>query len=154
MKVALATHDMTRVDAHFNGARTLVLYDVDPEGYRFVEAIQFAETSAEDGRHSPDGEDRIKAKVEALEGVALLFVKAIGGPAAARVVQARIHPIKVADDEPIVDVLERVRRMLGGNPPPWLRKIMMAQTGDKPARPSFLDDEDDDLAPVPEETKA
>ncbi|WP_081581789.1 nitrogen fixation protein NifX [Pararhodospirillum photometricum] len=142
MKVALATHDMTHVNAHFNGARTLAIYEVTPDSYSFVEAIQFSEISKEDGRHAEDGEDRIKAKVEALKGVALLFVKAIGGPAAARVVQARIHPMKVAEDEPIPEVLERVRRMLGGNPPPWLRKILQAEAGPD-SRPAFLDDEDD-----------
>ena len=49
-----------------------------------------------------------------------------GGPAAARVVNARIHPIKVTSDEPIGDVLTRCQTMLRGNPPPWLRKVLQA----------------------------
>lgn len=146
MKVALATQDMTHVNAHFNGARCMAIYDVSRDGYRLVEALRFDEVSAEDGRHSDEGEDRIRAKVEALSGVALLFVKAIGGPAAARVVQARIHPMKVPDDEAIVSVLDRVQTMLCGSPPPWLRKILHADGAgeDSDRRLAFLDDDEDE----------
>ncbi|MBB4268092.1 nitrogen fixation protein NifX [Roseospira visakhapatnamensis] len=146
MKVALATQDMATVNAHFAGARTLAIYDVTPGGWSLVEAVQFDEATAEDGRGHGDahgdtpGDDRVGPRLAALEGCALLFVKAIGGPAAARVVNARVHPIKVQDDEPVDRVLERVRGMLDGTPPPWLRKAMGAgaSTG---ARPAFLEDD-------------
>ncbi|MBK1666065.1 nitrogen fixation protein NifX [Rhodospirillum rubrum] len=141
MKVALATQDMKTVNAHFNGARHMAIYEIGPDGYSFVEVIQFDAVSDEDGKHSDDGEDRVRAKVKALDGIALLFVKAIGGPAAARVVQSRIHPMKIPNDEPIVDVLDRVQTMLKGNPPPWLRKIM-TRDGAGENRLDFLDDED------------
>jgi len=149
VKVALATHDMATVNAHFAGARTLAIYDVTSEGWSFVEAVQFDEASNEDGtaNHKDDsGDDRISVRLEALEGCALLFVKAIGGPAAARVVNARIHPIKVQEDEPVERVLERVRGMLDGAPPPWLRKAMgtaaCANAGG--GKPAFMDDDEDD----------
>jgi nitrogen fixation protein NifX len=144
MKVALATQDMKTVNAHFNGAKNMAVYDVGKDGYSFVEVIQFDNLSAEDGKHTDDGEDRIRSKVRALEGISLLFVKAIGGPAAARVVQSRIHPMKIPNDEPITEVLERVRTMLNGNPPPWLRKLMMEETGEK-RELDFLDDDEDDM---------
>ncbi|MEO5374101.1 MAG: nitrogen fixation protein NifX [Alphaproteobacteria bacterium] len=138
MKIAIATHDMKALNAHFGSAPTFAVYDVSRDGHRFVEAIAFDGVSGEDGRHADDGDDRIGPKVEALKGVALLFVLAIGGPAAARVIAARINPIKVPAPEPINDVLERVRVMLNGTPPPWLRKLLAEESG----RPSsFLDEE-------------
>jgi nitrogen fixation protein NifX len=73
-----------------------------------------------------------------LEGSSLLFVRAIGGPAAARVVRARVHPIKLPDDETISAVIERVRSMLKSNPPPWLRKVIQASE----AGPERFIDED------------
>ena len=85
MKVAFATQDMHTLDAHFGGARNLAIWDVSPEGYRFLEAVRFDEVSNQDSQHE-EGHDRIDARVNALEGCALLFVLAIGGPAAARVV--------------------------------------------------------------------
>ena len=139
MRIAFATQDRARVDAHFASARTFLFYEVTPDGHSLAEAVQFDTVSGEDGQHSDDGEDRLTAKIDALAGTALLFVRAIGGPAAARVVRARVHPIKLPEDEPIAQVIERVRTMLTTNPPPWLRRaIRDAEAG--PER--FLDDED------------
>ncbi|BAE50371.1 NifX protein [Paramagnetospirillum magneticum AMB-1] len=139
MRIAVATQDRQRVDAHFASAKTFMFYDVGPEGHSFLEAVQFDNVSAEDGNHKEDGEDRLAAKISALKGAALLFCRAIGGPAAARVVRVNVHPIKLPNDEPISDVIERVRTMLKGNPPPWLRKAMRdGEAGDE----RFVDDDE------------
>jgi len=137
MRIAFATHDRTRVDAHFASAKTFLFYDVGPENHAFVEAMQFDAVSGEDGRHDEDGEDRLATKIAALQGTALLFVRAIGGPAAARVVHARVHPVKLPADEPIAAVIERVRSMLATSPPPWLRRALNANAGDESR---FIDD--------------
>jgi nitrogen fixation protein NifX len=129
MKIAVATNDLKTVDAHFAGARNLAVYDVTPDGYRLVEAIRFDNRSNEDGVHADIDEDRITPRVDAVRGCALLFVLAIGGPAAAQVVSRKIHPVKVPRPEPIADVLERVQTMLSGSPPPWLRKAMTPRGG-------------------------
>ncbi len=139
MRVAFATQDRQTVDAHFASARTFMFYDVGPDGHTFLEAVQFDNVSNEEGQHQDDGDDRLASKIKALEGSALLFVRAIGGPAAARVVRARVHPIKLSADETISAVIDKVRGMLKSNPPPWLRKaIRDANAG--PDR--FIDDED------------
>lgn len=138
MRVAFATQDRQSVNAHFASARTFMLYDVGPDAHTFLEAVQFDHVSDEDGRHD-DGEDRLAAKIDALADCSILFVRAIGGPAAARVVRAGIHPVKLPADETIASVIERLRAMLGSNPPPWLRKALRdSQSG--PER--FIDDED------------
>jgi nitrogen fixation protein NifX len=139
MKVAFATQDLHTLDAHFGGARNLAIYDVSPDGYRFVEAVRFDEVSNQDGMHAEEGHDRLNARVEALQGCALLFVLAIGGPAAARVVGNKVHPVKLPRPEPIGDILERIRTMLNGTPPPWLRKALKSAS---PADPDFLDEDD------------
>lgn len=127
IRVALATRDMTHLDAHFGSAPKFAVYDVSPTGWSFVEALAFADISDETGAHNRgggDGDDRIAPKVAALAGCHLLFCLAIGGPSAAKVVAARIHPIKVAQATPLDEVLERTRAMLAGSPPPWLRKVL------------------------------
>lgn len=139
MRVAFATHDRTRCDAHFASARTFLFYDIGPQGHSFLEAVQFDNVSDEGGRHQEDGDDRLASKIAALDGSAILFVRAIGGPAAARVVRARVHPIKLPEDEAISSVIERMRAMLQTNPPPWLRKAMR-DSDSGPER--FIDDED------------
>jgi len=128
MKVAFATQDMKRVDAHFGGCRQLAIYDVSIDSSRFLEAVQFEQVSAEDGDHGgPDADDRLLPKIKAVIGCSLLFVLAIGGPAAARVVQNKVHPIKLREPEAIADVIERIQTMLKGNPPPWLRKVLQEE---------------------------
>lgn len=124
IRVALATRDMKTLDAHFGSAPKFAVYDVSATGWSFVEALAFADTSDETGGGHADGDDRITPKVTALAGCHLLFCLAIGGPSAAKVVAAKIHPIKVATATPLDDILERTRAMLAGSPPPWLRKVL------------------------------
>ncbi|MEW5791735.1 MAG: nitrogen fixation protein NifX [Pseudomonadota bacterium] len=119
MKVAFATQDLKRVDAHFGWAKNIAIYEVSPEGHQFVEAVQFDGNLAEDGN-----EDKLAPKLEAIKDCAILYVAAIGGSGAARVVAQQIHPVKVKEPESIADILEKLRVVLAGTPPPWLRKAM------------------------------
>jgi len=146
VKVALATQDMSAVNAHFAGARTLAIYEVSADSWTLLEAVQFEDVTAQDGSGGGHEEDRVAPRLAAMEGCTLLFVRAIGGPAAARVVAARIHPVKLQSDEPVDQVLERVRTMLAGSPPPWLRKAMMARDGTGAARTDFMDDDENEEA--------
>lgn len=132
MRIAIATQDLKTLNAHFAGARTLAVYEVTADDHRLVEAIRFETASAEDGVHADAHDDRITPRVNAIEGCALLFVLAIGGPAAAQVVKRRIHPIKLQRPEPIADVIGRVQAMLRGTPPPWLRRVIATAGGARP----------------------
>jgi nitrogen fixation protein NifX len=134
MKVAFATQDQQRVDAHFGWARHLAVYDIDGQGYRFVQDFGFGEDLAEDG-----DEDKLAPKLAAIGDCAIVYVAAIGGSAAARVVASRIHPVKVAQPEPILDILDKLQTVLRGTPPPWLRKALMKG---QPRRHDFDDDEE------------
>lgn len=119
MKVAFATQDKERVDAHFGWARYIAIYDIDTRGYRYLETHDFGGEMAEDGN-----EDKLAPKLEAIKDVAIVYVAAIGGSAAARVVATKIHPVKVAGPEPILDILDKLLDVLKGTPPPWLRKAL------------------------------
>jgi nitrogen fixation protein NifX len=74
-----------------------------PESHRFLEAIQFDGDLQEDGN-----EDKLTPKLNAIQDCAILYVAAIGGSAAARVVAKNIHPVKVGQPEDIADILVRV----------------------------------------------
>jgi nitrogen fixation protein NifX len=120
MKVAFATQDLKRVDAHFGWAKNIAIYEISPEDYRFIEAVQFDGDLQEDGN-----EDKLAPKIEAIKDCAILYVAAIGGSGAARVVAAKIHPMKVPQPEPIAELLDKLRNVLRGVPPPWLRKALL-----------------------------
>jgi nitrogen fixation protein NifX len=136
MKIAFATQDKERVDAHFGWAKSIVVYDVTPEGHRFIESFDFGDKLEEDG-----DEDKLAPKLEAIKDVAILYVAAIGGSGAARVVAMKIHPIKVPQPESIAEILEKLQVVLQGTPPPWLRKAL-AKDGER----SF-DFENDEVTP-------
>ncbi|MCV3211617.1 nitrogen fixation protein NifX [Mesorhizobium sp. YC-39] len=140
LRVAIATQDMKSLNAHFGSARRFAVYDVTREEWSLVEAVAFDDVSDESGEHRTDGDDRITPKVEALRGCHLLFCLAIGGPSAARVVSAKIHPIKVPQPQTIQEVLLRTQMMLRTCPPPWLRKVL-AEAGVADKKPSFEDED-------------
>lgn len=120
MKVAFATQDKQRVDAHFGWAKHIAVYDVQPTGSTYIETFHFGEDLAEDGN-----EDKLAPKLDAVKDCAILYVAAIGGSGAARVVALKIHPIKVPAPEPILDILDKLQEVLKGTPPPWLRKALL-----------------------------
>jgi len=136
MKVAFSTQDKQCVDAHFGWAKNIAVYDVSPQGYKFIENFEFGGKLEEDG-----DEDKLAPKLDAIKDCAILYVAAIGGSAAARVVAVKIHPIKVPQPEPILDILEKLQEVLKGTPPPWLRKAL--QKDQDAAAPQFDEDEDE-----------
>ena len=120
MKIAFATQDLKRVDAHFGWAKNIAIYEVSPEGHRFLEAVQFDGDLQEDEK-----EDKLTPKLDAIADCAILYVAAIGGSGAARVVAKNIHPVKVSQPQDIGEILDRLQAVLKGTPPPWLRKALM-----------------------------
>jgi nitrogen fixation protein NifX len=115
MRVAFATmggHD--RIDAHFGLAPAFAVYDVTPDNIRFICMIHLLEQFSED--------DKVEVRAEMLSECAVVYCTQIGGPAAARLVQQNIHPLKVRASTPIESELQRLQTILKGSPPPWLRK--------------------------------
>jgi nitrogen fixation protein NifX len=135
MKIAFSTQDKQCVDAHFGWAKNLAIYEINQEGFSFVENLEFGGKLEEDG-----DEDKLAPKLDAIKDCAILYVAAIGGSAAARVVAAKIHPIKVPQPEPILDILEKLQEVLKGTPPPWLRKVL--EKGMNVAAPNFEDEDE------------
>ena len=120
MKVAFASTDKVHIDEHFGQAEAFYLWDVGPEAATFSGVVQVKAES--DAGHS---DDKIEARAAALADCALVYVAEIGGPAAARLVAKKIHPIKSREQEPITAVVEKLQEVLRTNPPPWLRKAML-----------------------------
>jgi nitrogen fixation protein NifX len=120
MKIAFTTNDLVHINAHFGWAKKIAVYEVSPEGYQFRETLEFGGELKEDGN-----EDKLVPKIEALEGCTIVYVSAIGGSAAARLIRKRVTPIKAkSEEEVITDVLDKLVQTLKGSPPPWLRKAL------------------------------
>lgn len=124
MKVAFATQDLKHVNAHFGWAKNIAIYEVKADGHQFIRSIAFDGDLKEDG-----DEDKLAPKLEAIKDCAILYVAAIGGSAAARVIAYKIHPIKVAETEVIEEALEKLKDVINGTPPPFLRKALLRDQG-------------------------
>ena len=123
MKIAFATDDNTHINAHFGWAKKIDVYEVNKEGYSFIETIHFEGDLKEDGN-----EDKLDPKLKALHDCTIVYVSAIGGSAAARLINRKITPIKSqSEEQEIAEVLMNFVKTLNGNPPPWLRKALLAQ---------------------------
>ncbi|HAN47006.1 MAG TPA: nitrogen fixation protein NifX [Cyanobacteria bacterium UBA8156] len=120
MKVAFATTDRQHINAHFGWADTLAVYEVSLEGYTLVEHREFPNNGKEDGN-----EDKLIPKLEGLQDCTIVYVSAIGGSAAARLINKGITPIKSQSEEDgIIPTLDRLVKILQTSPPPWLRKAL------------------------------
>jgi nitrogen fixation protein NifX len=120
MKIAFATRDNIHINAHFGWAKKVDVYEVSPDGYQFLETINFDGNLLEDGN-----EDKLVPKVAALADCTIVYVSAIGGSAAARLIRKRVTPVKAqSEEDKIAEVLQKLVQTLKGNPPPWLRKAL------------------------------
>lgn len=122
LTTAFATADGVHVDAHFGRCARFDVYDVTAESVRMREIRSVATDDADNEDH------RLQARLDALAGCALVCVASIGPAAAARVVRARVHPLKSDPSTTIDSVLERLQTVLRGTPPPWLRKVQNQST--------------------------
>jgi len=117
MKVAFATKNLDKVDAHFGCARHIAVWEVSAEAARELQVFSFPEAD-EDGDH-----DKLGPRVDALEGCTVVFVAAIGAAAKSLAVSRGVLPVRVAE-EPIAEAAKKLCRVLAGTPPPWLRNAL------------------------------
>ncbi len=118
MKIAFSTSTGEIIDQHFGQCQSFHIWEVEPDEARFLVAVSV-------GVHGTDEEDRIAARAQLLAGCAIVYTMQIGGPAAAKLVAHKIHPMKTDVEVNLKEAVERLQEVLRGNPPPWLRKAMM-----------------------------
>lgn len=117
MKIAVATQDMTHVDAHLGWARHLLIFDVSAEGYRYVATRAFRHGLAQDGDH-----DKLAPRIRALRGCSMVFVVDVGPEGEAVLARARVVPMRAYAGQPIATALDALRDGLRRNPRGWLRR--------------------------------
>jgi len=117
MKIAFATSSGEMIDLHFGQTDVFHVWDVGPDEAGFLKTINV-------GEEGDDEEDRIAARAKALADCAIVYSMQIGGPAAAKLVAKKIHPMKTGSEVSLKATVERLQEVLRGNPPPWLRKAL------------------------------
>jgi nitrogen fixation protein NifX len=116
LRVACASNSGENIDGHFGSCERFLVYQVTPDALRLIDARP---TLAADH----DEEDRNAARARLIGDCQLVYVQSIGGPAAAKVVRAGSHPVKVPQAGAARELLARLQIALIA-PPPWLAKAM------------------------------
>lgn len=117
MKIAFTTSNGETIDQHFGQCHSFQIWEVGADEATFLEAISV-------GEHGGDEEDRIAARAQLLSDCAIVYTMQIGGPAAAKLVAQKIHPMKTNSEVSLKETVERLQQVLRGNPPPWLKKAL------------------------------
>lgn len=131
VRVAFASTDLQQVNQHFGAARAFAIYAVDLEHTELLEVVQFGEL-AMDGN-----EDKLAAKIEALDGCIAVYTQAVGASAVSQLQRHGIQPVKVTPGASVPDLLESLQEQLRAGPSAWLARAIEAQ---KPADPTRFRD--------------
>ncbi|MDJ0889713.1 MAG: NifB/NifX family molybdenum-iron cluster-binding protein [Gammaproteobacteria bacterium] len=121
LKVAFATSDMQYVDQHFGAAEAFAVYAVNPEHAGLAEAVQF-------GRKPMDGnEEKLAAKIDALNGCIAVYCQAAGASAVNQLRSRGIQAIKVSAGSEIQALIEALQDELRQGPSAWLGRAIAQQ---------------------------
>lgn len=115
IRVAIANNKGENLDGHFGSCERFLIYQLSSAAIKLV--------AVRSGLDADAAEDKNKARAEVIADCDLVFIQSIGGPAAAKVVRAGVHPLKKPKGGPVRDILAELQGALL-SPPPWLARIM------------------------------
>ncbi len=115
LRVAVASNNGEMMDGHFGSCARFLVYQVSRSDAHLIDLRSTLNTDS--------AEDRNVARAELIRDCQLVYVQSIGGPAAAKVVRAGVHPVKLPEGGPAAAALARLQLTMQA-PPPWLAKVM------------------------------
>jgi len=115
LRVAVAANRGENLDGHFGSCERFLVYQVSPTAIKLVAVRSTVEADA--------AEDRNAARSALINDCQIVYVQSIGGPAAAKVVRAGVHPVKKPGGGDARAALAELQDRLA-SPPPWLAQIM------------------------------
>ncbi|WP_319410482.1 NifB/NifX family molybdenum-iron cluster-binding protein [uncultured Cohaesibacter sp.] len=130
LKIAFATSDQQHIDQHFGTCERFSIFLVTRDEAHFHQTITFS-------RAEQDGsEDKLKARIGALEGIAAIYCRAVGASAIAQLKQAGVQPIRVPDGTSIKMQLGLFQEELRSGPAFWILRALEKAQGlrDDPQR--------------------
>lgn len=123
IRVACGSNKLEKLDGHFGSCKRFLIYQVSADACRLIDIRRANDADApDDGDGSPPDKNRYRAGL--IADCQVLYVMSVGGPAAAKVVRAGVHPIKKPDGGDARAAVLELQPILGKAPPPWLAKVM------------------------------
>lgn len=116
IRLAFASNTGEQIDGHFGTCLRFLIYQVSLAATRLVDVRSCA------GAYGAEDKNAFRANL--IADCDILYVQSIGGPAAAKVVKAGVHPIKCPQGGDAGEHIAQLQAVMAGSPPPWLAKIM------------------------------
>jgi nitrogen fixation protein NifX len=116
VRVAVASNTAEQLDGHFGSCHRYLIYQLSADEIKLIDVRSALEADLSD--------DKNQFRVDLIRDCPILYVVSIGGPAAAKVIQANIYPMKVDAGGAIREILGNLQRAISTSPPPWLAKIL------------------------------
>jgi nitrogen fixation protein NifX len=135
MRVAFATTRGTTIDEHFGRAALFAVWDITAQGASLRELREVADgdydlevvvTRGAGAVH----DSAVERKIGKLDDCRIVYFTEIGGPAAAKLVQHGIMPLKAESGSPIATAASALAERARTNPPPWMRKTLAEENAD------------------------
>lgn len=115
VRLACASNNGEILDGHFGSCERFLVYQVSSSEARLIDLRSTLETET--------AEDKNAARAELIADCDIVYVQSIGGPAAAKVIRANVHPVKIPLPGAARESVSRLQSALI-NPPPWLARVM------------------------------
>lgn len=125
VRIACASNDGSNIDGHFGSCSQFMIYQVSADEARLIDIRDT------DSPRDLDADDKNLFRAELIQDCQVIYIAAVGGPAAAKIVKLGIHPIKLATIVPIAEVVAQLQSVIADAPPPWLAKVMGIEATDR-----------------------
>jgi nitrogen fixation protein NifX len=115
MKVAFTTSTGVIVDGNFRKSNSFSVWDIGPDDSYYVTTVSVSTSAGSE-------EEILSARADALSECTIVCAGQISGPAAAKLVARRIHPMRIAAGVAVEEIIGKLQQVLKDSPAPWLSK--------------------------------
>ncbi|MEL7068653.1 MAG: dinitrogenase iron-molybdenum cofactor biosynthesis protein [Cyanobacteria bacterium J06581_3] len=116
IKIAVASNTEEQLDGHFGSCHRYLIYQLSANELKLIDVRSALEADL--------SSDKNKFRIDLIRDCPVVYVASVGGPAAAKIVQANIYPMKVEEGGEIREILKALQQAIATSPPPWLAKLM------------------------------
>ncbi len=116
IRVAVSSNTGEELDGHFGSCHRYLIYQLSADRIKLIDVRSALEADL--------AEEKNTFRVDLVKDCAIVYVVSVGGPAAAKVIQANIYPMKVEKGGSAREILADLQRAIATSPPPWLAKIL------------------------------
>ncbi len=116
IRIAVASNSAEQLDGHFGSCHRYLIYQLSADQLKLIDVRSALEADL--------AEEKNRFRVDLIRDCAVLYVVSIGGPAAAKVIQANIYPMKIEQGGSAREILAALQKAIATSPPPWLAKIL------------------------------